>query len=271
MLPELSLEGRSAIVTGAGSGIGREIALVLAEAGVGIVAADRATRDNERTVADVTAMGTDAIAVTTDVAKSSDVDTMVDRALEHFGKVDILVNDAGVLLRLPVAPFPDSTLEPPEVDRESTSRTGDAEWQRIFQTNVDGVFYCCRAVAPHMMESGYGKVINVSSINAIKAFPLAAAYCASKAAVSMLTKVLALEWAPYNICVNAIGPGFYRTAMTEPGWVNPEDFERDKATVPFQREGNLRELGVLTAYLASPASDYMTGQVIYMDGGLTAR
>ena len=267
----MSLEGRTAIVTGAGRGIGREMALVLAEAGADVAVAARTQSEIDATAADVTALGREAIAVQTDISRSDEVDALVDRTLHHFGKVDILINNAGRLLRLAVAPFPDTVVQPPRVSRDSSSRTTDEEWSEIIRTNLDGVFYCCRAVAPHMMERRYGKIINVSSNNATQAFPLVAAYNASKAAVNMLTRVLALEWAPYNICVNAIGPGDYHTAMTDATWRDPEARRRHLEGIPLGREGDLRELGVLAAYLASPATDYMTGQVIYMDGGLTAK
>jgi NAD(P)-dependent dehydrogenase (short-subunit alcohol dehydrogenase family) len=122
-----------------------------------------------------------------------------------------------------------------------------------------------------MIERKYGKIINLSSNNAVMAFPLVAAYNVSKAGVNMLTRVLALEWASYNICVNALGPGDYDTDMTRASWADPEGRKRHLDGIPFHREGDLRELGALAAYLASPASDYMTGQIVYMDGGLTAK
>ena len=271
MLPEMSLEGRTAIVTGAGRGIGREIALVLAEAGADIVAAARTASEIEVTAADVRAMGRQAMAVVTDVSESADVDALVRRSLERFDKVDILVNNAGQLLRLPTVPFPGETLRPPQVTRESTSRTSDQEWSGIIDANLTGVFYCCRAVAPHMMERKYGKIINISSNNGTQAFPLVAAYNASKAGVNMLTRVLALEWAPYNICVNALGPGPFHTPMSDASWKDPAERQSRLDTIPFHRQGDLRDLGVLAVYLASPASDYMTGQIIHMDGGLTAK
>ena len=271
MLPEMDLEGRTAIVTGAGRGIGREIALVLAESGADIVVAARTEAEIEATASDVRALGRQAIAIPTDVSTSSQVDSLIERALDHFDSVEILVNNAGQLLRLPVVTLPDGVLEPPRVTRKTDSRTTDEEWRGVMGANLDGVFYCCRAIAPHMIERRYGKIINISSNNATQAFPLVAAYNASKAAVNMLTRVLALEWAPYNILVNAIGPGDYNTQMTEPTWTDPEGRQRHLDGIPLHREGTLRELGVLAAYLASPASDYMTGQVIYMDGGLTAR
>lgn len=271
MLPELSLEGRTAIVTGAGRGIGRAIALVLAEAGADIVAAARTASEIEATAADVRALGREAIAVPADVARSSDVDALVGEALSHFGKVDVLVNNAGVVLRVPVVPLPDEMLRPPQVTRESTSPISDEEWQGVLDTNLSGVFYCCRAVAPQMMERRYGKIINIGSNNATQAFPLVAAYNASKAAVNMLTRVLALEWAPYSICVNAIGPGPFHTPMTDASWRDPTERQKRLDATPLNRKGDLRDLGVLAAYLASGASDFMTGQTIYLDGGMTAR
>ncbi|HIC16400.1 MAG TPA: SDR family oxidoreductase [Gemmatimonadetes bacterium] len=271
MLPEMNLEGRTAIVTGAGRGIGREIALVLAEAGADIVVAARTEEEIEATAAEVKALGRQAIAVPTDVSKSSQVDSLVETALDHFDSIEILVNNAGQLLRIPTVPLPDQVLEPPRFTRKTDSRTTDEEWRSIMEANLDGVFYCCRAIAPHMIDRRYGKVINIGSNNATQAFPWVTAYNASKAAVNMLTRVLALEWAPYNVLVNAIGPGDYNTRMTESTWIDPDERKRHLDGIPLRREGTLRELGVLAAYLASPASDYMTGQIIYMDGGLTAK
>ena len=147
----------------------------------------------------------------------------------------------------------------------------DEDWQALLDTNLSGVYYCSRAVGAHMIERRYGKIVNITSNNAVQAFPLVTAYNASKAGVNMLTRVLALEWAPYNICVNAIGPGDFHTAMTDASWSDPEGRKGHLDAIPMHREGDLRELGILAAYLASPASDYMTGQIIYLDGGLTAK
>ena len=271
MFSEMSLVGKTAIVTGSGRGIGRAIALVMAEAGANVVTVARTAIEIEKTAADVRSLGRKSMAITADVTDSSDVDSMVDRTLDRFGNVDILINNAGKLLRVPMSPFPDMELKPPQVTRETSSRMRDDEWQSIIDANLSGVFFCCRAVAPHMMKKRYGKVINIGSNNAIQAFPMVAAYNASKAAVNMMTRVLALEWAPYNICVNAIGPGSYHTPMTDMSWTDPEERKKKLDAIPLGREGDTRDIGILATYLASPASDYMTGQVIYIDGGQTAK
>ena len=207
--------------------------------------------------------------VPADVSNPDDVDALVDRTLEEFGKVDIMVNNAGLFKELAVVPFPDVTLQPPEVMRESSSRMTDEEMRSVIDTNMGGVFYGCRAVAPHMLEKGYGKIINVSSCNASRAYRLEAVYDSSKAAVNMLTRTMALEWAPYNVCVNALAPGEYNTAMSANAWSDPERREVYLQGIPLRREGDMRNLGVLAVYLASPASDYMTGQIVYIDGGVT--
>lgn len=272
MLPEMSLHGRTAIVTGSSRGIGRAIALVLAEAGADVALASR-TEPELKTLADeIQAMGRRALIVPTDVSDSAQVDRMVDRAIDFFGKVDILVNNAGQYMRSPVVPLPDVTLQPPHVTRESSTRMTDEEWQHILNVNLNSVFYGCRAVGPHMIERRYGKIINVSSQNGVQAFPFVSSYNVSKAGLDMLTRVLALEWADYNICVNAIGPGDYRTHLVDSAlWEDPELLQQRIDGIPLRRVGDTRELGLLAVYLASAASDYMTGQIVYMDGGHTAR
>jgi NAD(P)-dependent dehydrogenase (short-subunit alcohol dehydrogenase family) len=271
LLPELALTDRTAIVTGAGRGIGKAIALVLAEAGADVVVAARTLSEVEAAAKQVRALGRQALAVRADITDSADADSLVTQALERFGKVDILVNNAGQIVKLPVVPFPDEVLVPPRVTRRSDSAMTDEEWQRIIDVNLNGVFYCCRAVAPHMIDRKYGKIINISSVYDKLADPMVSSYNASKAGVAMLTRVLALEWAPYNICVNGIGPGAYRTPINTERWDDPDERRRILDAIPMGREGDTRELGILAAYLASPATDYMTGQIIYMDGGRSAK
>ena len=272
MLPEMSLKGRTAIVTGASRGIGRAIALVLAEAGADVALVSRTVPDLKAVADEIQAMGRRTLIVPTDVSNSAQVDRMVDRAIEFFGKVDILVNNAGQFMRNPVVPLPGATLQPPHVTRDSSTRVTDEEWQNILDVNLNSVFYGCRAVGPHMIERRYGKIINISSQNGVQAFPLVSSYNVSKAGMDMLTRVLALEWADYNVCVNAIGPGDYRTHLVDPTlWEDPELVHQRLEGIPLGRAGDTRELGLLAVYLASAASDYMTGQIVYMDGGHTAR
>ena len=215
--------------------------------------------------------GRGAVAVATDVSRSDQVDALVQAAIDRFGHVDVMVNNAGYFREQAVVPFPDTTLAPPDVTRESSTRMTDEEWRSIIDTNIGGVFYGCRAVAPHMLERRSGKIINISSCNAHMAYRLEVAYDASKAAVNMLTRTLALEWAPYNVTVNAIGPGEYNTSMTAGSWSDPERRKAYEENIPLGRGGDFRNLGALAIFMASPASDYMTGQTVYMDGGLTAR
>ena len=270
-MKDINLQDKVAIITGGGRGIGREIALVMAEYGADIVIVSRSTDELNKTSDEIKSIGGNSLALTIDVTQSGQVDYMVEKSIDKFGKIDILINNAGELLRAPVVPLSEVELHPPHVTRFSNGRMSDEEWESVINTNLNSVFYCCRAVAPYMISRRYGKIVNISSNNASQAFPLVSAYNASKAAVNMLTKVLALEWAESNILVNAIGPGDYNTKMTEPTWIDPSARKKHLDGIPLGREGSLRELGILAAYLSSPATDYMTGQVIYMDGGLTAK
>jgi NAD(P)-dependent dehydrogenase (short-subunit alcohol dehydrogenase family) len=270
ILEDFRLDGRAAIVTGAGRGIGRGIALALADAGADVVLASRTRPELEAVAKDVRAMGRQALVVPTDVSKSTQVDMLVAKTLDRFSKVDILVNNAGAYREVAVAPFPDKVLRPPAVMRDTSSRMTDEEFSVVMDTNIGGVFYGCRAVAPHMMARRSGKIINVSSIVGATAYKLEAAYDASKAAVNMLTRCLALEWAAYNVCVNALAPGDYNTSMTAEAWNDPKRRKWYLESIPMGREGDMRNLGSLAVYLASPASDYVTGQCIYIDGGITA-
>ena len=264
------LSGRVAVVTGASRGIGRAIAGAYASAGADVALAARASDDLESAAEGVREMGRRALAVPTDVTDSGQVDLLVRRAVDELGGVDIMVNNAGSFKELATVPLPDRMLAPPAVMRPSDARMTDAEFREVIDTNLGGVFYGCRAAAPHMMERGYGKIINISSVAATRAFRLEAVYDASKAAVNMLTRCLALEWAPYGVRVNALAPGDYNTAMTSEAWADPVRRAAYIEAIPLGAEGDMDGLASLAVFLASEASDYITGQVINIDGGLSA-
>lgn len=276
MLPEFSLQGRVAIVTGASRGIGRAIAETMAEAGADIVAAARTLPALEETAAAVRAKGRRCHVVQADVCVQADLERMTTETVQQFGTVDILVNNAGREIVGPVAFHKDV---PTQLARQEALTL--EEWELVLRTNLTSMFLACKAVGPHMMERRYGKVINISSIQgATQLGGLAtgsSAYSTSKAAIMHFTRSLALEWAPFNITVNSLSPGCFWTAI----WENPELQNSPEARqrviddmaayIPLHRWGDLREVGLLAVYMASPASDYLTGQVIHLDGGFTAK
>ena len=191
------------------------------------------------------------------------------RATDTLGKIDILVNNAGISYgAVPLVPLQ----KQPEEKIAGDLKTGltDEQWTRLQGINLNSAFYCCRAVANHMLERRSGKIINVSSMTGILAEPYYTAYDSSKAALNMFTKCLALEWARFNINVNGIGPGWFMTEMTRTGFINQDVHEARVKGVPLRRLTNARDVGLLAVYLASPASDWMTGQIIYLDGGQSA-
>ena len=269
MLEEFSLEGKTALVTGGGRGLGKAMALVFAEAGGDVALVARTKAQVEEAAEEIRTMGRRAIPIAADVTDYSQVEKFVAVATHDLGKIDILVNNAGIGLGgAAVAPMPGST------DSElglNTSRIITPEiWDNLVRTNLTSAFYCCNAVGPQMMERRYGKVINIISSNATRAYPLTGPYNAAKAGLRMFTKVLALEWAPYNINVNAIGPGAIRTEMTKHRHDDPVIREKLLNIIPMRKFTTPRHVGLLALYLASPASDWMTGQNIYFDGGETA-
>jgi 2-deoxy-D-gluconate 3-dehydrogenase len=252
VLEGLRLDGRVALVTGASRGLGRAMALALAEAGADVALLARSRDDLEAAAAAVTGRGRRALALAADVTVAEEVEAAVRQAIETLGAVDVLVNNSGVAIVRPLV--------------ETTS----AEWRRVLETNLTGAFNCCRAVGPGMIARRRGKVVNVASVLAAQGLPGYAAYSASKGGLVALTRALAVEWARHNVQVNAIAPGWFVTSMNEQAFGDPGLRERLLRGVPARRTGNPEELGALVVYLASAASDYVTGQVVYADGGLTA-
>lgn len=267
-IPEFHLTGKVAIVTGAGRGIGKAIALCFAQAGATTVVAARTESQIEQTCREIEQGGGKCLSIPTDVTKDEDVERMVRKAVESFGKVDILVNQVGGSGGGPIVPLPDS--KGFLAGGESRDPLSKLAWQHCMDTTLTSVFLCCRSVGPFMIEQKRGKIINVSSMAAAKGFANLVPYTVSKAGVAMFTRSLALEWARYNINVNGIGPGYIPTAFTEPILNDQKRREKLLRSVPLRRFGEPREIGLLAVYLASPASDYMTGQTIYIDGGILA-
>jgi len=252
MLESLRLDGKVAIVTGASRGLGRAMALALAEAGADVGLAARSKADLEETARHVEGQGRRALVVPTDVSVFSAVEALVAETVRNLGRLDIVVNNSGVAQVTPLA-----ELEP-------------VDWQRIIDTNLTGVFNGCRAAAPHLMAQRSGKVINVASVFAEVGLAGYTAYAASKGGVIALTRALAVEWARFNIQVNALAPGWFVTPMNEQAFADHKIRERLLRDVPLRRTGRLEEIGPLAVYLASSASDFMTGQAIFLDGGHTA-
>jgi 2-deoxy-D-gluconate 3-dehydrogenase len=250
MAPDFDLTSKVAIVTGGNGGIGYGIARGLAQAGANIVIAARHPAKNTQAVAALQQIGVNALSVTMDVQDEASVQAMVEAAALTFGGVDILVNNAGVNIRK--APQ-DYTLE---------------EWQQVLNTNLTGVFLCSRAVYPYMVKAGGGKIINIGSMTSIFGSSVAPAYAASKGGVVQFSKSLALFWAKDNIQVNAILPGWIHTDLTASA--SSERYDFIKSRIPHGRWGEPDELAGAAVFLASRASDYVTGIALPVDGGYTS-
>jgi NAD(P)-dependent dehydrogenase (short-subunit alcohol dehydrogenase family) len=251
-LKEYDLSGRIAIVTGAGKGIGEHIAVALAESGANISLVGRNLKNLVKVGSRLRAIGRNALIIKADVRRESEIARLVKRTLAKFGRIDILVNNAGIIQRLP------------------TINVLLKEWEEIMGTNLTGPFLCMKACQPIMAKQGKGSIINLGSVAGIFGRENMAAYCASKGGVINLTRALAIEWAKYGIRVNAIAPGQCKTEMGAPLFRDKIAFRDFLRKIPLRRIAMPREVGVLAAFLASDASDYMTGEVIVLDGGLSA-
>lgn len=246
------LAGKVAIVTGASRGLGRAMAVALADAGADVALAARSRPDLEETARLVQAAGRRALVAPTDVARYPDVEALVARTLSELGRLDVLVNNSGVAR---VKPLVEWTPE---------------EWRALADTNLFGAIGLCRAAAPHLIAQHAGKVVNVASMLAAIGLSGYTVYSATKGAIVAFTRTLGVEWARHNIQVNAIAPGWFDTEMSAPAWENPSVGDRLVRDIPARRIGKPEEIGPLAVYLASRASDFMTGQTIYLDGGHSA-
>lgn len=247
------LAGQTAIVTGAGRGLGRAVAEGLAHQGSNLVLAARNEDELAEVVRSVTPLGIGALAVRTDVTDADQVSRLVDAAMARFGKIDILVNNAGVI-------------------RESLIvETTDKIWDTVVSTNLQGAFHCTRAVGQEMSLAGRGKIVNVSSVFGSRAVRGFGVYGMTKAALMHLTKVTALELARHGVQVNGVAPGYFETDLNEKMREDPEMVDHVIRSIPARRMGKPPELAPLVVFLASSAADYITGQTIAIDGGLLTR
>ncbi len=250
---DFRLDGRVALVTGASGGIGRAMALALARAGAAVVVVARREQELAETVAQVAGSGGRAHALAADLVDLDGLETLARTASEPLGAPDILVNCAGVNLR---QPFEEIT---------------PASWRLTVDLNLAVPFFLARALLPAMRERGWGRVINIASLQSRRAFPDSMPYGASKGGIEQLTRAMAEAWSRHGINCNAIGPGFFPTELTRA--VFDDDARRAWAAgqTAIGRNGVLNDLDGATVFLASPASDYITGQTLYVDGGFTAR
>jgi NAD(P)-dependent dehydrogenase (short-subunit alcohol dehydrogenase family) len=260
-IAEFDLTGQVAFVTGAGRGIGKGIAQVLAEAGADVVINSLTDRYVTPLAADIArATGRHVVPLVADVTRSDEVERAIGRVLAEFGALHILVNNLGDSIRKPLVPLPGDAGGQPLTDEEL---------RFVLDVNLTATLLCTRAVGPHMLARRSGKVINVGSFASLRGGAALTIYSAAKTALVGFTRALALEWAPFGVQVNAVAPGLFPDPVTtgEAGYA--ERLEHSRRVVPLGRQGRLREVGLLTAYLASRAADYMTGQTLYLDGGLT--
>jgi len=256
VLDLFSLDGRIALVTGGARGLGREHALALAEAGAAVAVCDLLEEEGERTRAELSARGRDALFSRVDVTSAGEIDSFVGEVMRRFGRIDILVNNAAM-------PSEGCPLE----------EVTDDLWRRIVDTNLSSMFYVGKRVALRMKEAGKGSIINVASINSFVISNISprhnVTYCVAKAGVAHLTRGMAAEWAQSGIRVNALAPGYIMTDQTAASAKIPEVYARNLRNTPMGRYGRLDELRGALVFLASDASSYMTGSVLTVDGGYT--
>jgi len=246
------LQGRVAVVIGGTSGIGRALALGLAEAGADVVATGRRLALVAEVAGEIEARGRRTLRLPCDVGQRASLEALREAALAAFGKIDVLVNCAGKTKRTP-------TLE-----------VSEAEWNDILETNLTGTLRACQVFAPPLLERGYGRIVNIGSLSTFVALYEVAAYAASKAAVASLTKSLALEWGPRGVCVNAIAPGVFRTDINRALLDGTERGREFLLRTPMKRFGAVEELVGAAVFLASESASFVNGEVLVVDGGFLA-
>jgi NAD(P)-dependent dehydrogenase (short-subunit alcohol dehydrogenase family) len=246
------LTGHVAVVIGGTTGIGRAMALGLADSGASVVASSRRQEQVDEVAEELEAKGTKTLRIASDVCDRDSLQTLCDGTLEEFGKVDILINCAGMTKRAPTLDFPEDT------------------WDTILETNLKGTLRGCQIFGKHMLERGYGRIINIGSMTTFRGFYEVAAYGASKAAVGSLTKSLAVEWSRHGITVNAIAPGVFRTDINTHLLDDTERGREFLTRTPMGRFGDVQELVSSAVFLASPSASFITGEILAVDGGFLA-
>jgi NAD(P)-dependent dehydrogenase (short-subunit alcohol dehydrogenase family) len=249
MLESLSLDGKSVVITGGGTGLGRAMVRALARAGADLAIAGRRPGPIEEAVDEVRALGRDAVAVPTDVTDSAQVNELISSSIQRFGKIDVLINNAGAVQDNVRKPIWDIT---------------DEDWRRIMDVNLTGAFYCSRAVSKPMVDQGHGKIINVASGFGLRGGRDIYMYCCSKGGMIQLTRTLSFNLARHGVTANSIVPGYVPTGNSG---ATTESLPRSGDFLPIGKLGKPEDFGPLAVFLASGASDYMTGEMIIADGG----